>query len=275
MAECATVAFYRRMEYAHVGAKRLTMDLYVPQGAQGPAPVVLWIYGSAWLDRTLYVYGPPILGLLERGYAVAQIDYRMTSEGYLFPAQVQDCKTAVRFLRARAAEFGLDPRRVGASGESAGGHLSALLGLAVDQPDLEGELHPGYSSAVQAVCDIYGPSDLLAMDQQRLPGGQVHDVADSPESRLVGGPIQENREKVARANPLTYIQGRTGRIPPFLLFHGDRDPNVPYGQSVLLYEALRAAGAKVAFHTIAGAGHSLAFFPQIEPTLIAFFCENL
>lgn len=120
--------------------------------------------------------------------------------------------------------------------------------------------------------DYFGPTDFLQMDRQRLPGGMTHNPPDSPESELVGGPIQENKEKVARCNPITTI---TGDSPPFLIIHGDRDPLVPYQQSVLLAEALREAGVDVTFYTVDGAGHGRFTDPRVSELTNAFLARCL
>jgi dipeptidyl aminopeptidase/acylaminoacyl peptidase len=127
---------------------------------------------------------------------------------------------------------------------------------------------------VQAVVDFYGPTDFLRMDAQAIPGGMRHDPPDSPESQLIGGPIQDNKEKTARANPANYA---TADDPPFLILHGERDPLVPVGQSEILFEALRKAGVKVTFHKIAGAGHGGPEFsgPVAQAMVLAFLNEHL
>jgi acetyl esterase/lipase len=211
---------------------------------------------------------------VQRGYAGAAIEYRYSSEA-LFPAQLHDCKAAIRFLRAHAATFGLDPARIGVWGASAGGHLAAMLGVTADRPDLEGDQGwPEVSSSVQAVCDWFGPTDFLRMDA--AGSSMRHDAPDSPESQLIGGPIQEHTERVARANPITYIT--TGRpLPPFLVMHGDQDPLVPFNQSELLVDALRAAGAGVTFQPISGGGHGGPLFETAtaRQAVAAFFDRHL
>jgi acetyl esterase/lipase len=193
----------------------------------------------------------------------------------VFPAQIHDLKAAVRWLRANAAQYGIDPERVGAWGESSGAHLVALLGTSAGVPMLEGTLGPaGPSSAVRAVVDWYGPTDFLQMDAHRLPEGMAHDPADSPESRLVGGPIQSRKVIVQAANPVTYVGADD---PPFLIFHGDRDPLVPHHQSVLLHAALAAAGVPVTLHTLAGAGHGTPEFrtPEVGRAMVEFFDRHV
>jgi len=126
---------------------------------------------------------------------------------------------------------------------------------------------------VQAVCDFFGPTDFLQMSAHMLDGaGMDHDAADSPESRLVGGAIQKNKEKVARANPITYVSKDD---PSFLIVHGDRDPLVPWHQSELLYTALKQAGVEVTFQTVKGGGHGFGNRPEVHEWVESFFEKEL
>ena len=180
----------------------------------------------------------------------------------------------MRWLRAQAGEYHLDPNRFGVWGSSAGGHLVALVGTSGATKEFDKGAHLDMSSRVQAVCDYFGPTDLLQMQAHMLPGGRIqHDAADSPESRLIGGAIQENKEKAARISPLGYI---TPDAPPFLIMHGDQDTLVPIHQSQLLFEALKKAGVSVHFHTIHGAGHGSGFVGKnIDDIVDAFFEKHL
>jgi acetyl esterase/lipase len=211
------------------------------------------------------------LAYLAEGYAVASINYRL-SQHAIFPAQIQDCKAAVRWLRANAEQFGFDPQRIGAWGESAGGHLVAMLGTTSDTAEFDVGENLHLSSRVDAVVDYFGPTDFCQMDDHRLPDGQVHNTSDSPESELVGGPIQENKERVARANPVTYV---TPNAPPFLIVHGEADPLVPHHQSQLLEEALIEAGVPVLFYTVRGAGHGGFTDPKVPELARAFLAKHL
>jgi acetyl esterase/lipase len=236
---------------------------------------VVWVYSGAFRGGSKddgQTAGATWLA--NHGYAVAAFNYRL-SQVAKFPAQIHDCKAAIRWLRAHAPEYRLDAGRIAAWGASAGGHLSAMLGTSGGVAELEGDLgNPKESSRVQAVVDFFGPTDFLQMDARALPGGQKHDPADSPESQLIGGPIQENKEKTARANPITYVSKDP---PPFLILHGERDPLVPVNQSELLFEALRQAGANVTFHKIAGAGHGGPAFntPVVRAMVLAFLDQHL
>jgi acetyl esterase/lipase len=207
----------------------------------------------------------------DAGYAIASLNYRL-SQHALFPAQIQDCKAAVRWLRAHAAEYGLDPTRFAAWGPSAGGHLSAMLGVTGHVSAFEVGEHLDQSSRVQAVVDYFGPTDFLQMDAHRLPDGMVHDPPDSPESELVGGPIQERPEAVALANPVTHVRPDA---PPFLVVHGDLDPLVPHHQSELLVAALKKARVPVTFYTVVGAGHGGFTDPQVPEMTRAFLNRHL
>jgi acetyl esterase/lipase len=257
--DSAGVRHWRDVVFADFrGFRPLMVYVSVPR-APSPPPLVVFIHGGAWrlghpmVTNPVYAKLDPIGKLLRAGFAVARISYRFTSEGP-FPMQLHDCKAAVRFLRNRALLFGVDPNRFAAMGDSAGGHLAALVGLTAGRADLEGEVgETTGSSAVQAVIDWFGPSDLLRMRVQAAPDAmRGQDDADSPESCLVGGPIQQHREAAIAASPVTYV---TKSAPPFHIQHGSRDRLVPLAQSETLHKALLAAGAESTLVTIEGADH--------------------
>jgi acetyl esterase/lipase len=244
---------YRNLEYVQGGHERQRLDLYVPKRPEGPLPTIVWVHGGAWLTGSKEG-GGPALRFLGKGYAVASINYRLSQHAQ-FPAQIEDCKAAIRWLRANAKMYNIDPDRFGVWGASAGGHLVALLGTSADVKELEGkEGASNQSSRVQAVVDWFGPTDVTKM-------GGSHDQPDSPEAKLLGGPVQENQDKAARANPITYVSKDD---PPFLVMHGDKDPTVPFSQSELLVDALKTAGVEVTFHPVTGAGHGGPEFSSEE-----------
>jgi acetyl esterase/lipase/catechol 2,3-dioxygenase-like lactoylglutathione lyase family enzyme len=258
----------RDIAYVTGGRARQKLDLYLPKAARA-LPLIINIHGGAFRMGSK-ADGVPVeyLGL---GYAVASIGYRLSGDA-IWPAQIEDCKAAVRWLRANAAKYGLDPDRFAVWGASAGGHLAATVGTAGGVKEFEVGENLGVPSRVQAVVDYFGPTDFLQMDAHRLPNGQVHDGADSPESQLVGGALQENKDKVARANPITYV---TREAPPFLICHGDADPLVPRHQSVLLEAALRKAGVPVTFYTVKGAGHGRFNDPKVGELTKEFLANHL
>jgi acetyl esterase/lipase len=253
------------------GHERQKLDLYLPEQGEN-LPLLIWIHGGAFRmgSKEGSSDDPLPFGYLAQGYALASINYRL-SQHAIVPAQIVDCKAAVRWLRAHAARFNLDPTRFVAWGPSAGGNLAAMLGTTGHVTELDVGENLAVSSRVQAVVDYYGPTDFLQMDNQRLPDGQIHNAPDSPESELVGGPIQENKEKVAQCNPITYV---SSDAPPFLIIHGEKDPLVPYQQSVILVEALQKAGVDVTFYTVKGAGHGGFTDSQVPELTEAFLAKH-
>ncbi len=268
------VVISRNIEYARVGEKRLLLDIAVPKNVQRP-PLVVWVHGGGWRKGSKG-NGGRIRGLVAQGFAIASINYRLSGEAQ-FPAQIHDCKAAIRWLRAHAKKYGYDAKRIGAAGSSAGGHLVALLATSGGVAELEGEVggNVDRSSRVQAVCDLWGPTDFLQLDAHAIPGGRlVHNAANSPEAQLIGGPIQENKEKVARANPITYVDHTD---PPLLIIHGEQDAVVPVHQSELLVKACQRAGVPVQYHALAGEGHGAKGFPpeKMNALILAFFQKHL
>jgi len=264
------VKAFRDVAYVENGLARQTLDLYVPDHATNALPLVIWVHGGGWKNGSKEGCPPLRQGFVGRGYAVASLNYRLSGDA-VFPAQIEDCKAAVRWLRVHAKEYGLDPDRFGVWGSSAGGHLVALLGTSGDEKAFDVGANLGVSSRVQAVCDFFGPTDLLQMDRYAFGDARLkHDAADSPEACLIGGPVQDNKEKAARVNPIIYV--KTNAMPPFLIVHGDADPVVPHHQSELLFEALKKAGGNVQLHTIKGAGHGQGFGgKEIDEKVGGFF----
>jgi len=260
------------LAYVEGGHERQKLDLYLPATGSG-WPLVVSIHGGAF--RMGGKDGEPARtagAFVARGFAVAAVNYRL-SQHAVFPAQIEDCKSAVRWLRANAARHGYDPSRVASYGGSAGGHLAAMLGTTGEVKAFEVGAHLDQSSRVQAVVDFFGPTDFLQMDPHRLNAqAMVHDTPDSPESELVGGPIRDNPDKVARANPITYV---TRDDPPFLIIHGDQDALVPHHQSVLLEAALAKAGVPVRFVTIPGGRHGGDTEAKGFEQALAFLGERL
>lgn len=259
---------FPNIAYASVSAAQV-LDLYLPEGT-GPFPLVIYVHGGAFKAGDKNMVGTDGNAFLAAGYAVASINYRLTGEA-IFPAQIQDAKTAVRFLRANAEKYNLNPDKFVAWGASAGGNIVAMLGTTGDVAELEGaELgNADVSSRVQAVIDWFGPTDFALMDAQFAAGNvcdasaQSHDAADSPESLLVGGALAEKADVVKAANPITYV---TPDDPPFFIQHGLKDCNVPPAQSQILADALIAAiGAdKVSLSFFPEAGHGGSEFSTAE-----------
>jgi acetyl esterase/lipase len=204
----------RDLAYVPNGHAHQKLDIYLPPTTRETQtkryPLLVYVHGGAFMFGDKNSAFLPVR-MLSQGYALASLDYRLSGDA-LFPAQIEDCKGAVRWLRAHAAQYYLDDDCFVAWGESAGGNLAALLGTTGQTKSLDVGPNLEYSSAVQGMVDYYGPTDFLQMDAHRVAGGDQHDPTSSPESRLIGGAIQENKEKVEKANPITYVSDET---PPF------------------------------------------------------------
>ncbi|MEN6405102.1 MAG: alpha/beta hydrolase [Thermoguttaceae bacterium] len=253
------------LAYVPGGHKQQRLDLYLPERrGGGPLPIVVYVHGGAWKagDKAYC----PALWLATKGYAVASINYRLSQDA-VFPAQIQDCKTAVRWLRAHAKQYGLDPDRVAAWGGSAGGHLVALLATTTGKKEFEGDGDLDQSSRVQAVIDWYGPSDFVVL-------GAHEKSPTEPLSTLLGGLVSKNEAKARWASPLTYV-GKDA--PPFLIVQGDQDPVVIPSHSQRLAEALNAAGVEVHLEMLPGAKHGgLAFVtPERLKQIEDFLAKHL
>jgi acetyl esterase/lipase len=235
--EFANTAVERSLVYKRINGVVLTLDLYRSEKVSGLLTVILCVHGGHWdaggKDRC------PAVSLVQDGYAVASINYRLARTAP-FPAQLEDCKAAVRWLRANASIYNLDPDRIGVWGYSSGGHLAALLGTTGGLPELEGSGdNLQYSSRVQAVCDVAGPADLLAMANL----GPKRTLAIQG---LLGGPPENDKAKAIAASPIHYISKDD---PPFLIVHGEADRVIPVEQSQRLYEELRKAGVNATLKT--------------------------
>ncbi len=267
------VRLEKDIPYAGTKNPRQTLDLMLPRSATSsgkPLPVVVYIHGGAFRAGDKAMGIGPLAPLVETGeFAGATINYRLSGEA-TWPAQIHDVKAAIRWIRANAAKYGLDPDRVGVMGESAGGHLASMLGTSGGIADLEGQVgpHGGVSSRVRCVVDLFGPSDFPAMGDH--PSRIDHNAADSPESRLIGGPLPELKEAARAASPITYV-GRDD--PPFLIIHGTEDPLVPIDQSERLAKALKAAGVPCAYYRVVGGGHGQFRRPEV-PRLIRQFLDK-
>jgi acetyl esterase/lipase len=255
-------------------------DLYLPAEGNGPFPLVVWIHGGGWErgDRRLRD-ASPAEALLTRGFAVASISYRLSSEA-VFPAQIHDVKAAVRHLRAQAPALGLDGSRIALWGESAGGHLAALAGTSADVATFDDPAlgNNGVSSRVQAVIDFYGPTSFPTFDRDAQTARCQRRIAgpESTASRLIGAPVGANTSAALKASPIAYV---SPNAPPFLIQHGKADCMVPWQQSEALANALRAtiSPADVQLQYFDGEEHGGASFtsPANIDRVVAFLRRSL
>jgi acetyl esterase/lipase len=280
--------------YATTGGQPRLLDLYLPSGAPRPMPVIVWLHAGGWRSGSRKQAPDLSRHFAMHGFAMASIDYRLSGEAR-FPAQLHDVKAAIRWLRVNAHAYGIDGRRVGLWGASAGGHLATLAALTPGEEfghrESGATAHGNVPTDVQAVVTAYAPIDFLQMDAQRdeadiavddpsafvLPPGARTGDARSYESLLIGAPIHDRPDLARAASPLTYVA--TG-APPFLIVHGRSDRAVPMQQSELLHEALARRGTDVALELIAGLGHGFLDRPDGAPpttlaVIEAFFRRHL
>lgn len=259
--------------YATVGSTQLHMDIGLPEKMPDtPLPVVVWIHGGGWKTGT-YKWNRSAW-FVKHGYASVSVQYRFIDQAR-FPAQIHDCKAAIRFLRANAGKYGIDPNRIGVWGGSAGGHLAALLGTSGGIKELEGESgNAGQSSRVQAVCEWYGPNDLAMGIRDPEPGRKKPPLL----VQFLGATLEEKPELYKLASPITHIS-KDG--PPFLIVHGDADELVPFTQAQVFYDALKKAGVDATLIKVKGGNHGLTAKgmqpseEEIEKRMVEFFDRKL
>lgn len=235
------------IEYARVGDLSLRLDLHLPE-ARNP-PVVVYVHGGAW--RAGSKSDVPVAGLLARGFAIASVDYRLSTQAR-FPAQIHDIKAAIRFLRAKAGSLGINTAKMALIGSSAGGHLAALAGVSTGNQKLEGRVggHLDQSSAVSAVVSFYGASNLESILGQSTEFGLSVRV---PALKLLLGDLPEKVPALAKlASPVAHLDRSD---PPLVLLHGDADPQMPPAQSAELAKAAAGQGVRVKLVTLPGSKH--------------------
>ncbi|NNJ27270.1 alpha/beta hydrolase [Alienimonas chondri] len=270
------VIAHRDLAYVPDGHQKQKLDLYLPERTDeakaAPRPLIVWVHGGGWRGGSKNQCPPLRAGFVDRGYAVASVGYRLSAAAP-FPAQIEDCRAALRWLRAHADEYGLDKNRIGVWGSSAGGHLVALMGTAGDETSFDVGEHKDVSPRVQAICDFYGPSDLAAF--LAMPGYERQgERPGSPVYALLGGPLSEKADLARKASPITYVSKDD---PPFLILHGAEDRTVPLDQSERLHKALKDAGVESTLVTLPEAGHGGRDFnqPEIQEQIGTFFDRHL
>jgi acetyl esterase/lipase len=237
----------RDLPYVSNGHARQKLDLYLPASPKGP--LLIYIHGGGWqTDTKDHVEG---LALLAQGYALASLDYRFSTDA-IFPAQIEDCKAGIRWLRAHAREYGYDPKRVGAWGSSAGGHLTALLATTGASREFDVGEHLDHSSAIQCGIDLFGPADLPGFQPPGAHPMIQRSGAESIFVHLLGGPIEQKLELARKASPVMWV---TKDAAPLFIMHGTADPLIPLEQSRRLADKLKAAGVEVSLDVVEDGGH--------------------
>jgi acetyl esterase/lipase len=257
----------RDIAYTSSGDPAQRLDLHQPADRQSNAPLIIWVHGGAW--RSGSKSDVPIAGLLKHGFVIASVDYRLTPQAP-FPAQVHDIKAAMRFLRSRAVEYGVDAQRFFIAGSSAGGHLAALVGVSAGVSELEGsdQSNTSDSSSVAAIVSYYGASNLQTILDQSTPFGLT--VRVPALQLLLGGQPNDHPNKAILASPIAHVEASD---PPLFLIHGDHDPQMPIEQAYELQRAYRQAKLSVQMHIVPGGVHGGKGF--YEPEVLAKVAQFL
>jgi len=261
------VLLEKGIEYSNPDNQHLQLDIARPMAGTGPFPAVICIHGGGFRAGSRDGYLGLIQQLAARGYVAVTVSYRLAPK-YPFPAAVHDVKAAVRWLRANAAKYNVDPNRIGATGGSAGGHLALYLGVTAGVALLEGDGgNAGVSSAVQSVVNVYGPSDFTRSYGKSVDAAEVLPL-------FLGGNVEQERKKHLSASPLYWV---TPSAPPTLCIHGTLDKYVAYEQSVWMVDRLLAAGCDAELTTISGGGHGFSGeqAKAADNALFAWFDKHL
>jgi acetyl esterase/lipase len=256
----------RDIEYSANNGQPQLLDLYFPKEYNGKVPVIIWVHGGGWKNGSKEKAKG--LWLVEHGFAIASINYRLIPD-HQWPAQINDCRAAVRFLRSNAAKYGLDGKNIAAWGSSAGGHLVAVLG-SQDLPKDE-----KISSRVQAVLDWFGPVDLLTMPPNVVsPKRTLEQVSKSNGALLLGSTVRDVPKLAKEASPFWNVSADDS---PFLIMHGDEDPGVPIEQSHRLHAKQKKMGAPSQLHVVKGAKHGGKEFltQEVNDIILKFFTKTL
>ena len=260
------VVFESGIEYSKPGGESLALDIARPKTGDGPFPAILCIHGGGFRAGTREGYDALCLKLAEHGYVAATVTYRLAPK-HPFPAAVNDVKAAVRWLRANAATYKIDPDRIGVTGGSAGGHLAQFLGVTANVPEFEGVDSPKESSKVACVVNVYGPSDFTLSYGKSVDAAVVLPL-------FLGGNLEQARGKHIMASPLYWV---TPLAAPTLCIHGTEDKYVHIEQAELLVDQLTKAGVEAKLLKLEGAGHGFKGkdAEKADAALLQFFDEHL
>ncbi|MCM8785387.1 MAG: alpha/beta hydrolase [Candidatus Omnitrophica bacterium] len=260
------IEIIKDIPYRKVKNKELFLDIIKRVDEENKKlPVIVYIHGGGWISGNKETGLNKLLPFVENGYLGVSISYRLSNEAK-FPAQIEDCKCAIRFLRANSEKYNIDSEKIGVWGESAGGNLVCLLGVTDDNTFNNSGEWKGYSSRVSAVCDWFGRTNFL-IDIKRSEEGPYVYI-----SKLLGGPIEENLEKAIKVSPYYY---ETKNCPPFLIVHGENDNIVPYSQSEMFYNKLKKNKVDVTLIKVKNAGHGVGFSKKVVNYVISFFDYHL
>lgn len=271
------VTYVPNVEYVQRDGKPLHLQMLFPDGLRPGMkstlryPLIVFVQGAAWFEQDIYGNIPQLCPLARAGFVVASVKHRPSFEAK-FPAFLQDVKSAIRFVRAHAEEYFIDPEQVGVWGDSSGGHAAQMIGVTGDMEEFKTEDNRQVSDSVQAVVDFYGPSDVTHINDGPRDPQFTADKSKIPEDILFGGCVIDHPEIAQPGNPLNYME-KDKPLPPFLVIHGDEDPMVPFNQSVLTVKKLQETGHTVEFYKVVGAGHGTYLWTEEVTNLVIRFMK--
>ena len=255
--DSSQVSYQPNVKYITRDGMDLTLQIIKPKISKGKMPCIVYVQGSAWLKQDVYDNLPQLAEFAKRGYVIAIVEYRPSSVAK-FPAQLQDAKTAIRFLRANASTYNVDTANIFIWGDSSGGHTALMVGLTQQNPELDTKDLNQYPINVNAVVDFYGPTDITQMNFE--PSTWDHVSAQSPEGQLIGGKnVLQSKAEAELTNPIHYVKDPK-TAAPILMMHGSKDRLVPFKQSVLMADALEQNHYRYQFYQIKGADHGSSEF---------------
>ena len=259
--------------YAKYGDREMKLDLYVPEDGEGPFPIVVWIHGGGWTEGDKKDCLPLNFGYCQKGYATASLSYRFINVAP-FPAQIEDCKAAIRWLKAHSKEYNIDPNHIGVWGGSAGGHLACLLGVTGKTKKFDVGDHLDQTSEVHAICNYFGPTDFLSWLDYLESNADLTNLFNGVRITFLGGQMEEKVELAKEASPTTFVDQNAA---PFIHIHGTVDIIVPVEQAEKLHDKLRAANVWSRLFLVPRAGHNGEDFfnPKLLEEVQLFFDTNL
>ena len=264
LSDRARVNYFPDIEYVRRDGQPLCLQLLLPYNlfpdspCSRQIPLVVYVQGAAWGEQDVYRALPTLAEIAKKGYAVASVKHR-ASKVAGFPAFLQDVKSAIRFLRANAEKYCIDPDEVAVWGDSSGGHAALMVGVTGDLEEFKTEDNREFSDAVSAVVDFYGPTDAAQINNKPRNPIFLADKSNIPEDILFGGCVAEHPEIAQPGNPINYVSSDR-KLPPMFIAHGDSDAMVPFDQSVLMVKKLQECDQVVEFYKVRGADHGIFFW---------------
>ena len=278
LSDRARVNYFPNIEYICRDGQPLCLQLLLPYNmfpdgcGSRRIPLVVYVQGAAWGEQDVYRSIPQLTAIAKLGYVVASVKHRASTVAQ-FPAFLQDVKSAIRYLRANADKYGIDPDEVAIWGDSSGGHTALMVGVTGDFEEFKTEDNREFSDAVSAVVDFYGPTDAAQINNKPRNPAFTADKSNIPEDILFGGCVVDHPEIAQPGNPINYVT-IDRKLPPFFIAHGDSDAMVPFNQSVLMVEKLQNCDQPVEFYKVCGADHGIFFWTEELLEKVARFLQG-